>query len=88
MVIGQRGHSKWDRFSGLIGHVKITSGVVYGKTTSDAAERANAERVRAKSREEFQDLLKPEDPRWEKRHPFMLFTWDELSALKATLSTL
>lgn len=85
IVLGQRGHSKWDRFSGLIKDVKISRGAIYGRGTSEAAKLANAGRLREKSLEKFAELMKPEDPAWERRHPFMLFTSDEIPALKARL---
>ena len=85
IVLGQRGHSKWDRFSGLIKGFKISRGVLYGSETSQAAKLANAERLREKSLEKFAELMKPEDPAWERHHPFMLFTSDQIPALKARL---
>ena len=87
IVIGQLGRSKWDRFSGLIRRVKITRGVLFSKATSDEAKRTNSDLLRAKSLDEFSPLLKPEDRAWAQRHPFMLFTWDEIPALKQRLAS-
>ena len=86
IVIGQMGRSKWDRFSGLIKRVKISRGVLYDQRTSDAARIANSQQRRGESIEKFAPLMKPEDPAWERRHPFMLFTWEEIPDLKARLA--
>ena len=86
IAIGQMGRSKWDRFSGLIKGVKISRGVLYDERTSEAARLAVSQRQRAASVEKFAPLMKPEDPAWEQRHPFMLFTKEEVPALRARLA--
>ncbi len=72
--------------SGWLDEVRISRGVLHTDETSAAASRARKQLLRDQSRERFEQYRLPEDQKWQRLHPRLLFGPEDIPRLREQMN--